>query len=339
VWTRWQNLIFAAVWMAVLLSVELHSTANERTKNTNAYKINATGTKRWNAIFRVALVFGVSALVLFPQVMIRTTTNAPLAGQSWLEGWSIANTFGRSFDTVDGHFEYALPVAMFYAQVIAHPAYLFVMLTPFLGAGVVAPGKRMNSLLLLGWSFGMYFFLAGIPYENFRFMLGMFVPLAVFAGMGVGWVWEKMRARERLESLLLVVWIGVALGVMLFWQPRVLAPILEIKARELRQTEWLQTKLLPNALLFTMSIDGAVKTYSQIRVINLWDIEPSALQQNIPTYLYVDTNTIALQWRGRLPDQLVRELTATNNLHPLASFDGWTLFRIRDCKFRVMDCE
>ncbi len=335
VWTRWQNLIFAAVWILTLLLMARQE--NVRVKH------GARGL----------LACGIIAIVLLPQLLIRTTTNAPLAGQSWLEGWSALNFFARSFDNADGHFDYALPVAIFYGQVFAHPAYLFGILTPLFVVGV----WRMNSpqqhrqvvlrrlelfpktILLLGWILGMYFFLAGIPYENFRFSLGLFAPIAVVTGIGGGWVWEKWRARERLKSLLLLGWIGVALLVMLVWQPRVLAPVLDSKARELAHVRWLETQLLPNALVYTMSIDGALKTYSKIRVENLWNMDPATLPSDVPTYLYADTNNIDSQWRGRLPDQLVRGLTETNFLHPLDTFEGWTLYRVRDCTYRVLDCE
>src|SRR5581483_4002137 len=100
--------------------------------------------------------------------------------------------FARAFDNVDGHFEYALPVAVFYAQAIAHPAYLFAMLTPLFFVGVARLTVEWNAtaeqslaqniahklhlttpaVLLLGWIAAMLFFLMGIPYENFRFSLG-----------------------------------------------------------------------------------------------------------------------------------------------------------------------
>ncbi len=333
VWTRWQNLIFAAVWVVALGGIEL---AKE------------SGKKR-EGMLRFVGALAMIGIVLLPQVLIRSISNAPLAGQSWLEGWSVGNFLARSFENVDGHFEYALPVAVFYGQVFLHPAYLFVILTPMFGVGVFVLGERLRrwtahrtslragSILLLGWIVGMYIFLAGIPYENFRFPLGLFAPIAVVTGIGAGWLWDRWRA-SRLRFVWLG-WIAVALLVMLLWQPRVLAPVLEIKAREIAHTRWLETRLLPNALLYAMSIDGAVQTYSQIRVENLWNLDPATLKRDIPTYLYVDTQNIGQQWRGRLPDQLVRGLSETNYLHPLERFEGWTLFRVRDCKYRVLDCE
>lgn len=324
VWTRWQNLIFAGVWLAALAVIEFRAARFSK-----------------SSFARMALAVGIVGLVLLPQVLIRAITNAPLAGQSWLEGWSPANFFSRTFDNADGHFEYALPVALFYAQVVAHPAYLFAMLTPLFIPGCWEIG-RMNSqqherqvalrrlpiaVLLLGWILGMYIFLAGIPYENFRFPLGFFTPLAVVTGIGAGWVWARWNSRR--AHGFIAIWLALALLVMGYWQPRVLAPVWESKTRQLAHARWLETKLLPDALLYTMSIDGAVHEYTNLRVENLWDMDPAKLTPETPTYLYADTNNIETQWRGKLPDQLVRALTETNLLHPLDSFDGWTLFRVR----------
>ncbi len=74
-------------------------------------------------------------------------------------------------------------------------------------------------------------------------------------------------------------------------------------------------------------------------------MEPDKLNRRAPTYLYVDTNKIRAQWRGRLPEQLLDVLSKTNYLHPVGSFDGWTLYRVGDCgncdncTARLLDCE
>lgn len=325
VWVRWQNLLFAAAWFAALALAEW-----------NSARLSIKG------IARLFLAFGIVVLVLSPQLYFRNMTNAPLAGSSWLEGWSWTNFFGRMFDNVDGHFEYALPVALFYGQIVAHPAYLVVMLTPFffIGAGKLVLEIRSfapAAVLLLGWIAGMYFFLAGIPYENFRFPLGFFAPLSVLAGIGAGWVWARWNSKS--ARVLVAAWIAVALLVTAVWQPRVLAPVWESKALQLAHARWLENRVLPDALVYTMGIDGALQEYTTLQIADLWDLDPAKLNPDTPAYLYVDTNNLNTQWRGRLPDQLLRVLTETYFMHPLESYDGWTLFRIGDCKVRVMDCE
>lgn len=323
IWTRWQNLIFAIVWLAAFAVVELLFPRDQ-------YRAHA-------ARFFSALAF--IALILLPQFMIGSVTNAPLAGQSWLEGWSIGNFIARSFENIDGHFVYPLPVILFYAQVFFHPAYLIALLTPLFGMGVMVlygqlttahhtePAPRAASVLLIGWIVAMFLFLAGIPYENFRFGLGLFPPVAVATGIGAGWLahrWKHLGLRYGLAA-----WIGLSCAVMLVWQPRVLAPVLEIKAQELYQAHWLAARVPPTATLWTMGVNGALETYTNLHVENLWEKSASDLRASAPAYLFIDTQNFETQWRDRQPDQLYRTLTAANALQELDRAEGWTLFLIQ----------
>lgn len=334
VWTRWQNLLFAGVWFIALVIAAWSAPKEKRAADK---------------FIRVGTALALFGIVLLPQMYLTATTNAPLAGSSWLEGWRPANFFARTFDNVDGHFEYTLPVALFYAQAVAHPAYLFVMLTPLWGVGVVVLLKRTRRwdyhrtllraepILLLGWIAAMLLFLMGIPYENFRFGLGFFTPLAVVTGIGAGWLWTRWHSTSRRVAL--CAWMATALLVMLLWQPRVLAPVLQIHTREVAHARWLAAKLVPEAMLYTFEIDGAVRHYTDVRVMNLWEMKLDELKRGTPTYLYVDTNKLRAQWRGRLPELLLSVLNEANSLHPVGSFDGWTLYRVRNCAARILDCE
>lgn len=331
VWTRWQNLLFLGAWLAALVLIQWRRERGTATARA--------ALASWLALAgAVALV----ALVLSPQLWVRVSTQSPLAGQSWLEGWSPFNMFSRSFDTVDGHFDFALPVAVFYAQVLVHPAYLVALLTPLLGVGLVQLIARLKAdaapaVLLAGWAGGMLVFLMGIPYENFRFGLGFFAPLAVVTGLGAGGLWE--RARAPWARVALASWIALALGLMVFWQGRVLAPVLAVKQRELSHLAFLSEQLPAGALLYTFEIDGAIAQYSSIPVVNVWQMDPGTVDDNRPTFLYLDVADATGQWRGRLPDQLYRALSETNLLHPAGAHDGWNLYRVRACRYRILDCE
>lgn len=332
VWIRWQNLIFAAAWVAAFLLIELAPNPNAETKTPLKLEI-----------FHVVLALALIGLVLSPQIFVRFASDAPLAGQSWLEGWGIRNAFARSFDNVDGHFDYALPVAVFTAQVFAHPAYLFALFLPFLliGVALVKPSRSTRRplsqetskvlqlaliTLLLGWTLAMFLFLAGIPYENFRFMLGLFTPLGVFSGLGAGWLWNRWRA-SRLRFAL-VGWIAVALLVMLLWEPRVLAPVLDIKAQELAQAQWLQQNIPNDGVLWTLGLDGPLQTYTFLHTAELWGKSADDLRATAPAYLFVDVSNLETQWRDKSPGLLFTQLHDSGHLYSIATYGTFTLFRI-----------
>jgi hypothetical protein len=334
VWTRWQNLVFLGVWFLTLLVIQ-----------TRARPAGA-GSERQpvRALAPVLLALAVVALVLLPQLLIRAATNAPFAGQSWLEGWSPLHFSARVLDNVDGHFEYPLPVAVFYGQVFVHPAYLVVLLTPLFllgirqlihalrGAAEQVAGLRVGavsmpaSMLLLGWILFMFLFLAGIPYENFRFALGLFSPIAVVTGLGAGWLWERWGASR--SRRLLVGWIAVACLVMLVWQPRVLAPVLNLKERELDRARWLTEQLPQGALVWTLGMEGALKQYTGLSVETIWQTSEQQILVASPSFLFVDRENLAGQWRGTEPERLLQSLESGGHLTPLGTRADYSLFRV-----------
>lgn len=318
VWTRWQNLLFAAVWFAALLVIEFV----ERDPRPSSVR------QRVGYIF-LALV--ICSVVLAPQLWIRASTGAPLAGQSWLEGWSPANFLARAFDTPDGHFEYALPVALFYGQALAHPAYLFAAFLPLflLGVWFLVRARRENptaAVLLLGWIGVMLLFLAGIPYENFRFALGLFVPLAAVTGVGAGWAWS--RASARWQRVLLAAWVAIGLAVMLYWQPRVLAPIYVIQTREREQTAWLAAQLPPGSTVWTLGLTGAVNTRTALSARDLWQVSRADILATAPAFVFIDAPNLETQWQGLAPQRLYAELRRDPGLTERGKVMGWTLYQI-----------
>ncbi len=329
--TRWENLLFALAWSSALAAVWITHTIDSK--------------KMARATF-ISFIF--AALMVAPQLIYKFASNAPLAGQSWLESWSPANFFARSFDNVDGHFDYALPVGIFYAQVFFHPAYLFALLTPglILGAARVLKNFRADAavpVLMLGWLLFTYFFLAGIPYENFRFGLGFFSPVAALAGVGVGWTWEKIYtgngfalrgacSRAQRVRAAFVAIVVLALVITIFWEPRVLEAVLKQKRLELAQADWLARTLPPNATVFTFAATGALRTYGALQIADLSEESPDTIVEKVraasPAYLFVNVANIEMQWRGRALEQSVRVLRDQLWLKEMGGVEGWTLFRI-----------
>jgi hypothetical protein len=360
--TRWENLGFALVWIVATLS--LNSFLVKEGRGSDARRLK--GADR-----RVAIALGLAALVLLPQLAYKVAYAAPFAGQSWLEGWSPANSFARSFDNVDGHFAYALPVALFYSQVFFHPAYLFPLLTPFLVVGVWVLAKRIRGdpsafVLLGGWIGVMYLFLAGIPYENFRFGLGFFVPVAVAAGIGIGASWEKLQERiapppapllrsrrprgtwaglrsgsatseggedfQRALRLGFGVLLVLALAGTTLWEPRVLRPVLEEKGAELKAAQWLGGNLPTGAWVWAFGVTEALRMYTGLQVYDLSEETPQRIkadvQANTPAFLFVDVTNIQTQWHGRELEQTFLTLRNEMGLQEVGQTDPWTLFRI-----------
>jgi hypothetical protein len=340
--TRWENLGFAVVWLGATLAPRRHQTR----KGSGASFV----ADMRNSASPLLISLGLAAIVSLPQLAYQFQNAAPFAGQSWLQGWSPANLYGRSFDTVDGHFNYALPVALFYAQVIFHPAYLFPLLTPFLIVGAWLFAKRIRVdpgpfIILVGWIGVFYLFLAGIPYENFRFGLAFFVPAAVLAGAGVGWTWERLTERPSRVSpsvggelfstrshFALFALIVIALIGMAGWEQRVLEPVLQQKQMELSDTQWLAARLPRSAVLYTFGVTEALNTYSTLGARDLSEEKPDRIvadfKANPSSYLFVDVANIETQWRGQLLEQNLHTLRDQAGLGELGKIGSFTLFLV-----------
>ncbi|MEP6986689.1 MAG: phospholipid carrier-dependent glycosyltransferase, partial [Chloroflexota bacterium] len=77
--------------------------------------------------WRVTLVaMAAVALILLPQILYSRTNPFPTLDHAWVEGWSPANYFQRSFTNIDGHFDYEKINALYYAQ----PYYDLYYLSP-----------------------------------------------------------------------------------------------------------------------------------------------------------------------------------------------------------------
>ncbi len=327
--TRWENAGFALAWVGALLMLETRSLqANLRLAEIGFL---------WRSLFKLAIAFALAALIVLPQLTFQFTHAAPLAGQSWLEGWSPANFLVRSFDTVDGHFVYALPVAFFYAQVIAHPAYVFPLLTPFvlLGAWHLGQNARRNpaaAILVLGWIGIMYLFLAGIPYENFRFGLGFITPVAVLAGVGVAQLYRRGVEFNAPTKLGLALVLVATFAGMLVWEPHVLQPILAQKQMELTQLKWLAARVPSNARLYTFASTEALQEYSTLQVADLSDETPQTINVDAhavsPTYVFLNVDNIESQWGGHNLQRTYDALRTSGSLREIGQLNGWTLFQV-----------
>src|SRR5258708_25000680 len=141
---------------------------------------------RW----RYAMLAAIVGLVTFtPQIVHASQNPDVFVHHMWLEGWTPANAFAHDFTTDDGTFHYDQSPAEYDAQPLYNPYFMSPIFTALIVLGLLVIGKyRAPLVLLIGWIVVQYGFLAGIPYENIRFMLAIVPPLAALAGLGAAWL-------------------------------------------------------------------------------------------------------------------------------------------------------
>lgn len=274
------------------------------------------------------------ALVLLPQLWLSLHHPAGLAHR-WLMGWRPLNFFMREFDNIDGHYHYLLPPGIFYAQPAGHPAYIF----PLLGLAGVWGGwqlwraRRWDALiLLLGWAGPVYLFLAGIPFQNFRFGLTLYPPLVVLSALGTDHLLTRAEKRGPWSRRLAWSAIGLSLAGMLAWSVPMLDNFLTTQNHSKTIARQVEQALPAHAPVLAFGLTLTLQHYTTLNVLELFYQDDQSLaawlQHSAPFYLLLDVTNIAEQWPGKIPEHNYNWLKQNATLTTVASFPPYTLFKV-----------
>jgi hypothetical protein len=251
-------------------------------------------------------------------------------GDLQVVGWNPANAFRSEVINTDGAWRYALPTGLFYLQPLVVPSYVFPLFIPLWLAGLAALGRLDAPVraLLVGWPLVVYVFLAGIAWQNPRFALAFFPPLAVWVGAGFDRVWESRPAWRRG----LIGLTAVALAGSLVWSGRVVNNFVQAKNVDLARTQRVANQLPPGARVITFGLTLTLRHYTDLDVIEIYDETSSTLADRAcgrdAAYLYLDVANIEQQWRGLPPEINYRWLREAQRLEMVDRFGGYTLFRV-----------
>lgn len=277
-------------------------------------------------------------IILVPQLWLSLNKPEGLA-HSWLLGWSPANFFRHEFENIDGHFVYQLPNWIYYAQPGGHPAYIF----PILGLAALWGVWRLWQarqwgplILLLGWAIPVYLFLAGIPYQNFRFGLTLYLPLVVLTGYGLDdFVFRRAGAQtdNRVFSpATFKIVIAYSLIGMLIWAYPMLDTFLTAQNQSKFIARQVEQTLPPHVTLITFGLTLTVQHYTRLQTLELFFLDETSLktltQSPNPLYLLLDLPGIESQWQGKTPQINYYWLKEHTRLMKIRDFPPYTLFKI-----------
>ncbi|MBI2835016.1 MAG: phospholipid carrier-dependent glycosyltransferase [Acidobacteria bacterium] len=280
-----------------------------------------SGRLPWKAIV-IAAASG--TVLILPHLLIARTFPSQLVDHPWLASWSPANAIRTVFDNADGHFEYRWPPALYYLEPALHPFFISPVFSVFIARGAWAMRGTPALLLLGGWMAIQYGFLIGVPLENFRFGLAYFVPVILFAAVGLAVALPRARLRG------LVLAIGLATTIP--FAARGLGGLLHLSADERAVVEQLKAALPPGATVVTMGLTERLIRDTAFKVVELYHESPSTLQRLTCTarslHLVIDTQAIARQWAGRAPARTLADLQRRHALRLIGSAARWDVYRI-----------
>lgn len=268
----------------------------------------------------------ISLFIVIPQFIFSQSSAQPVLSHGWVVNWNPLHAFQSSFDNPDGHFDYRWPPALFYAEPLFHPYYLFPLLAPFVFLGVWRLYRSPMLILIGGWILTLYLYLVGIPYENFRFGLAFFPPIIILMALGLA---LGAPSFHRLKWLFILFNLLASIPFVY----RGLTSLFDLKADELASASYLQKWLPPSSTVVTFSLTLTLEHYTDFKSVELFDQSPCTLHDlicssNGPIYLFIQTRNLETQWTGRGPQVNYHWLRDQVGLQDLGNRNGWMLYAI-----------
>lgn len=262
-----------------------------------------------------------AVLVSLPHLLLRSDNSLEFLGHSWLQNWSPLNFFRSSFVTIDGAASYPLPNLLYAFSYLFHPVYGMLLLAtvPFyrkLDLKDAYIKTTVAAILLYS------IFLAGIPFQNKRFLLTgfpfvalLFYPL--WNGL-ISFLSSKNNKKIYLTActFLQLILFGFSIQAVL-------------KLNRLERNIAAALKELPRQDIYGFELDIALRTYLPDRQWhNLWVKEYDTFEKG--SLVIFNEKKLSRQWEGRTPMINWNKLKKQNELRLIASFEQeWKLYEIR----------
>ena len=312
--TRWVYLTAIVPWgLAVLLS----------------WRAGAVG---WKHAVRAAILTAAIGLTVvgmqFLPAIGSSVRELPHTGDFMTVGWNPANAVRATVANSDGTFYYRWPIGVFYAMQAVHPRFIFPVLAPFFLLGLWELRKRPAShvALLVGWPAVVLTLLIGIAWENPRFSLAMFPPLAISTGIGFDRALQSQWRRVSMAAA------AVGLAGNLSWTTLDLHRFVGVKRSGLAITRWADEQVPPGAKIVALGLTEMIRHYTGRDVMELYSLDARSVRSQsrsgVPIYLLVDPNDLAGQWRGMAPDVNFESFRRHGSLVEVGRHSTWVLFHL-----------
>lgn len=280
------------------------------------------------AVFAILLGGAILTLHFVPDI---ARGNLSYAGDLEVYSWHPANAFTRELHNTDGDFVYEYPTGWFYARPSFHPAYIFPFFALFWLLGIWAIRRQPPALivLLVGWPLTIYLFLAGVPWQNWRFPLSFFPPLLVLVGLGIHWAQQRLQERWRTA---LFAACAIALLGSAAWSVRDINDFTTRFNDQKAITAVIANQLPPDATLIAFGLTATLQQYTEIETLELFHLDQADLREIVEgktaVYLLIDPENVSSQWADMDVGRNMRWLQATYHVTEIAPLDPFVLYQV-----------
>ncbi len=275
--------------------------------------IRYSTTARLRAI-RLFGLYGCVLLFFLPQLPFSLRMPEASVQHPWLSQWSFLNFLASDRTTIDGHLQVSWPNLLYYTLA----PFRWSELTPVGGLFALVGcwhrfrhGFSRADAMMGIWYAGVWLFLCGIPIQNPRFALPMYVPIAwmMIAGLMALRPWLTRKA----GIAVIPIYIGIAgwLG-MHKW-----AGFVGEKDRMLSEARYFDQRIPPQARILSWDYFEAFHIYFPARKVStIHGLDRQQLQELLDRegelYLLFDEARLTRAWAGLEPALAYQDLLLRN---------------------------
>lgn len=242
----------------------------------------------------------VAMLILLPYVLTHKNSPADFFQHEWLQNWSFTNFFRSGFTTADGIAVYSFQNIIYCFSSLIHPAYCFagILFIVFSFKSLIKNGVSNVRWIFIA-SLSLYaFFLAGIPFQNLRFLMLSFPLVLIILFPGFAALSGYMDTyNRRIKGVVFTVCIVIQMTLFV----RVFIPFYNDNKLE-KQVAGEVIKCNPGNI-FTFSIDGDLRCYGyKGNIINLWSVKVDTLKPlNGTEMILFNEKQFNQEWKNKNP--------------------------------------
>jgi hypothetical protein len=273
-------------------------------------------------IKEACFALGIIALVFSPNLLFHANDLVSLANHRYLSEWSFHNFFRNEFSNADGNLSYFFPNIIFVTSNMIYPGFIFpgvLFLIYFRSMNKRSVFKNTMVAMILLYAV----FIAGIPFQNQRFMLLTFTVVLVLFSASYFRLSDKIKKWGK--PIFLII-IGLTVAIQLTLCYKALKPFYE-NSRDIRYVSD-KMRNYPGKTIYTFNIDMVLKSYHLNNVlINLWS---NRINCFIPgSLVLINKKNILEHWQGMNPMINWESLNQKHSVRLIESMPGgWELYEI-----------
>jgi len=267
-------------------------------------------------IFSLFLV----AIILIPEAILKIDYRSDFLNNVWLKNWNPLNFLSAGFNTPEGYFNYRFANIIYAFENLFHPAFIFIgiVLMPFIRKRDFEINVVKQSLLII---ILYVIFIAGIPFQNLRFLLLTFPFVIILMYKPFARLNSYLKNPSIKKLLILYVMV-----IQLFFYGYMFNNIYKQNKLEREISDYL--KDFPGRIIYTFSIGPAMKSYNvKNRIINLWGEKITIYKDS--SFVLFNQEKFGQQWEDKNPMINWNYFDKNYSSKKIKQFeDGWALYEI-----------